>query len=306
MKEKKNGRKRVIAILAVAAGAALLIGGSTYALWSANAIKDGGTITSGDLNLVAGDVVSSYDVSFDRSDSTVYPVDVVGTDGSPVPLTFNVGQAADVVPLNAGENKVTLKGHFIESLDDWQIVPGDTVAVLFPYTVTLKGDNLVARLTLDTTGLGLINPGMSYYYAIFDADGQQIGTTNKITSDITDYPVALFQANNAGQTQGIDDQYTDPVTGDVVGVPIVDQYNVAENTAVVTLAVFGYFDEDTSNRNYVTGTADASLTCDNADLGTATQCIDSLKDLRATLTQVRWGTTLFPSASPSAEPTTEG
>jgi len=293
MKEKKNGRKRVTAILAVAAGAALLVGGSTYALWSATAGMDGGTITSGDLNLVAGDVVSSYDVSFDRSDYTVGTVSVVGTGGTEVPLTFNVGEAADVVPLNAGEDEVTLTGHPIDNLNDWKIVPGDTVAVLFPYTVTLKGDNLVAQLTLDTTNLGLINPGMSYYYAIFDADGHQIGTTNKITSDITDYPVALFQANGDGQTYGINDQYTDPVTGNVVDVPIVDQYNIAENTAVVTLVVFGYFDEDTSNRDYVTGTADASLTCDHADPGTDTQCIDSLEDLSATLTQVRAGTDNF-------------
>ena len=295
MKEKKNGRKRVTAIIAVAAGAALLIGGSTYALWSATAGKDGGTITSGDLNLVAGEA-SSYDVSFDRSDET-FPA--VAIDGSNVPLTFNKDQA-DVVPLNTDDDGI-LTGHVIDNLTDWRIVPGDTVAVLFPYTVTLKGDNMVAQLTLDTTALVQKNPNMSYYYAIFDAEGQQIGKTNPVSQDEA-LPVALFQANDAGQAQGKDDQYTDPATGNVVDVPIVDQYNVADNTAAVTVVVFGYF-EDTSNRDYVTGTADESITCDYADPGQPTKCEDDLSKLRATLTQVRWGTTLFPSASPSAEPT---
>ena len=283
MKEKKNGRKRVTAILAVAAGAALLVGGSTYALWSANSTMDGGTITSGDLNLVAG-TVSSYDVSFDRSDGTVGTVYSVGTGDTEVPLTFNEGQA-DVVPLNAGDDG-TLTGHPIDSLDDWLIVPGDTVAVVFPYTVTLKGDNMVAQLALDTSGLRQINGGMSYYYAIFDAEGNQIGTTQKIGGG--NYPVALFQANGDGQTLGLDDYYTDS-DGNSVLVPTVG----TDGTVDVTLVVLGYFDENTSDRDYVTGTVDDSATCRNAGPGEFATCADDLKHLSATLTQVRQGTDNF-------------
>ena len=293
MKEKKNGRKRVTAIIAVAAGAALLIGGSTYALWSATAGMDGGKITSGDLNLEAGDV-SAYDVSYDRQDSV--PV----TDGTNN-LIFNAKENldGDTVIVNGGKDGVTMTGHDID-LNSWLITPGDTAAVLFPYTVTLKGDNLVAQLTINAGNLGKSNPNMEYYYAIFGEDGQQIGTTNPIAKE-NGLPVALFQANGAGQQSGKDD--LDPETG--VEVPMVN----TDGTVSVTVAVFGYFKESTPDRNYVTGTADGvSLVCDsnNMEAGQPTTCEDDLASLSATLTQVRTGTTFFPSASPSAEPTTEG
>lgn len=60
--------KKLTGIVAGAAGAALLLGGSTYALWSDDADVDGGTITAGNLDVEVVDD-AWQDVSDDRSDS---------------------------------------------------------------------------------------------------------------------------------------------------------------------------------------------------------------------------------------------
>ena len=269
MKEQQNRRKRAVAVLAVAAGAALLIGGSTYALWSQTADMNGGTITSGDLRLVAGEV-SSFDVSADRADSsTTEETDRSVLDASSNPLTFNQGEAAKVENLNGGADEATLTGHVIDEPGDWLIVPGDTLAVLYPYTVTLKGDNLVAELTIDTTGLVQDNVRMAYSYAVFDAEGKQIGTTRQLGSD-PELSVALFQANQAGQGAGILDKHTE---SDEV-IPVIDIDDEKGQTGVITLVVFGHFDEATPDREMVTTT-------------------DDWRGLTATLTQVREGTDNF-------------
>lgn len=60
--------KKTTGIIAGAAGAALLLAGSTFALWSDSGKAPGGVITSGNLDV---DVVSTQwkDVSADRADS---------------------------------------------------------------------------------------------------------------------------------------------------------------------------------------------------------------------------------------------
>jgi len=143
-----------------------------------------------------------------------------------------------------------LQGHAISDLSTWRIVPGDTVAVVIPYTVTLIGDNMVAALTLDTTNLvdttNKANDGTTYYYALFDAAGAQIGTTQPVgTVANTALLVGYFQANGTGQAGGVDD------TIGATTVPVV----ATNGTAVVTLALFGYFDANTTDRDYV-GLAD--------------------------------------------------
>ena len=269
MQEQTNRRKRATAVLAVAAGAALLIGGSTYALWSQTANMNGGMITSGDLQLLAGDV-SSFDVSADRVDSsTTEEKDRSVLDAALNPLTFNQGEASAVENLNCGEDEVTLTGHVIGEPGEWLIVPGDTTAVLFPYAVTLKGDNLVAELTIDTTGLVKDNVHMAYYYAVFDAEGKQIGSTHQLGSDPA-LSVALFQANQAGQGAGVPDKYTE--SGEVI--PIIDINDENDQTGVITLVVFGHFDKATPDREMANTT-------------------DDLRGLTATLIQVREGTDNF-------------
>lgn len=63
MKNKTKG------VIAGVAGLALLTGGTTFALWSAEDDIDGGTITNGELGVVAVDAMVWRDVSDDRSDS---------------------------------------------------------------------------------------------------------------------------------------------------------------------------------------------------------------------------------------------
>ena len=121
--------KRRNAVIAAVAGAALLLGGSTYALWSATANMDGGTIQSGNLAITAGKS-NAWDVSQDRTDQDSAWVQTVGT--ADVPSQF-----IDFMSKTA---------HAIDSLQDWTMVPGDTVALAFPYKITLDGDNLVAQL----------------------------------------------------------------------------------------------------------------------------------------------------------------
>lgn len=58
--------KKTTGIVAGAAGAALLMGGATFALWNDSAAVAGGAITAGNLDVAAG-TVSWQDVSADRT-----------------------------------------------------------------------------------------------------------------------------------------------------------------------------------------------------------------------------------------------
>ena len=246
--EKKNGRKRVGAILAIVAGVALLAGGSTYALWSASGTVNGGTITAGNLALSAG-TAAWWDVSGDRS------ADETTIIGGSTPLTFATGQTANHGLLNSSQQ---LLGHAINSISTWNIVPGDTVAMVMPYTITLQGDNLVANLTLDTTSLvnsaNMHNSGMSYSYATFDENGNQIGTTQAVSAGSASQSILTIQANGQGQDAG----------QRVANVPVVN----TSGTAVVNVVVLGYFDSATANQTDV-------------------NAADTIGSVSATLTQVR-------------------
>ena len=125
--------KRRNAVIAAVAGAALLVGGSTYALWQASVPLQGGSITSGNLALEAGDS-TQWDVSVDRLDQKAK-------------ITTAETAPQGVTPIST----ITLDelGHAIEDLENWTMVPGDTVALTFPYRITLEGDNLVAQLGID-------------------------------------------------------------------------------------------------------------------------------------------------------------
>ena len=288
--------KRRNALLAGAAGVALLIGGSTYALWSATGSLTGGSITAGDLKLDTSVAPAAYDVSADRSDTTIADV-TVGTSPA-IPLLFGAGQVAaynsgltDAALGNYGikartdtvdTTKQFLQGHSVDTTT-WLIVPGDTAAMVTPMTVTLKGDNLVATLDLDVTSLapgttGLNNSEMTYSAALFDAAGKQIGSMQAIpavtqTLTPTIVPIALLQAIGTGQTAGVDDQYG--LTGSPITVPVVD------GTATLTLVVFAHF----------TDTGAGQLESN------ATK-VDNLTGLKVNLTQVRDLTDNFGNPTP--------
>lgn len=61
-------KKQTLGIIAGAAGAALLLGGGTFALWTDSADADGGQITAGNLD-VAVTESGWQDISADREDS---------------------------------------------------------------------------------------------------------------------------------------------------------------------------------------------------------------------------------------------
>jgi len=118
MTQKSNRRRN--AIIAAVAGAALFLGGSTYALWSQTADLEGASIQAGNLNIVAGDI-EVWDVSPD------------------------LGYVTPAAPggLSVGKN-----GALIADPEAFRAVPGDAIIMAVPFTITMVGDNLVADLTM--------------------------------------------------------------------------------------------------------------------------------------------------------------
>lgn len=286
-----RSRKRRNGLIAAAAGIALLIGGSTYALWSASDSIQGGTITAGDLNLVAGESQGTFDVSADRSDSTIGAVDSAGNSLTFVTPSAQAAIANSNIKVDVAVDEETeaetgtLLGHQM-NLATWLMVPGDTAAMANTFDVTLKGDNLVAALTLDATKLiGEVeapdqeNTDVTYLYAVFDKDGNQIGSIHEISAaDLENeaLPVALFQAPNVADADL--DSYVDSTTGPGY-VPLVD----TDGTATITLAVFAHFDVDTPDRDNVNAKS-------------------VIGELDATLTQVRNITDLFNNGTAGTYP----
>ncbi|MEV7974139.1 alternate-type signal peptide domain-containing protein [Cellulomonas sp. NPDC089187] len=206
--EEKKRRK---GLLWVAGGAALLLGGSTFALWSASSSFTGGTVTAGDLNIVQAADTSFWDVSADRVDATGT---VTGTDGSQ-------------------------KGHAITSVADWRIVPGDKVAASFSADVTLEGDNLVGKLTLDGAEANtLANTGMTYTYEIYKED--TLVVAEKALPTTAGASLLYLSAPATGQAAGAED-----ANGTTV-------YSMANTTEDFTVVVYGTFDAATATRDQVT------------------------------------------------------
>lgn len=136
-----NTKKRMWPLAAAVSGSALLLG-STFALWTANDVQDGGSVTNGNLDVVAAGAVSAYDVSSPRHDATVDVNAVTGSDG-----------------------------HTIADLEGaWNMVPGDVVEINMPFDVAMQGDNLVADIS-GTLGTLSLPTGVSVDYEVFVDDG---------------------------------------------------------------------------------------------------------------------------------------
>jgi alternate signal-mediated exported protein len=101
-----------------------------------------------------------YDVSADR-------IDLNDT------ITVSVEPGVNI-PLSGAP-----KGELISDLAAWRIVPGDTIAMVFPFELSLVGDNLVAALTIPGTDTLLSNStfstdageGIRVEYQVFESDG---------------------------------------------------------------------------------------------------------------------------------------
>lgn len=137
--------KKTKGILAGVAGIALLTGGATFATWSDSATQNGGTITSGNLDVAAVGTPAWYDVSADRTDG-----------------------AALTGALSA------YNGHAITS--SWRIVPGDTAVAAFGFAVALQGDNLAANVDLTDVD-ALVENGATVDYKVYDASGAEVVPT---------------------------------------------------------------------------------------------------------------------------------
>jgi alternate signal-mediated exported protein len=130
--------------IAGAAGIVLLLGGAgTFALWSDNAGVDGGTITSGVLDLQANTDGVWKDTSSDVSGAPVV-----------VPATFRVvpgdqlTYTQTVTVTATGDN---LKAHFGYSLSGGDTLPtGVTAAVTVKQGATILGPSVVVPLGTTT------------------------------------------------------------------------------------------------------------------------------------------------------------
>lgn len=227
-----QSHKRRNGLIAAAAGFALLLGGGTYALWSASASISGGTITSGDIGLTVREG-KAYDVSVDRFDKNVQ---VIKAGGKSLVFGPHLEPGWGIIKVNEAKE---MMGHPV-NLDTWRIVPGDTVAITKTFTVKLDGDNMVAHLWIDGTKFAPAatkNTDMSYNYAIFDSNGDQIGSGQSVSLH-SRLPLAWFQASNAGQDDGVDDQYFSWELQAKAPVPKVDPVT---KTADFTFVMFGHF-----------------------------------------------------------------
>ena len=152
--EEKKRRKGALLIAGITAGAIALVGGGTFALWSASGTFDGGEIVAGDLNIVIADESGLFDISSDREDATD---EVPGTD---------------------------IPGHAIDTA--WRAVPGDVVAMAAVADVTLVGDNLVAALDLE--GLDALVETADYWnweYSVWIND-ENVTTWRPLVADVDD------------------------------------------------------------------------------------------------------------------------
>ena len=191
-------QKKTTGVIAGIAGAALLMGGTTFALWSDSDTVDGAEITAGNLDVaVLGDPGSQWswqDISADRTDNS----------------------------------------HEID-LADFRIIPGDTIEGTVALDVALEGENMVAALGAnlgaasgDLTNLDIdvavtdsngdpvtLNSGGTLVFASQDngnPDPQTlttVGATLDDTADVTVTVTVTFPASTGGQ-----DHVTDSIALD--------------------------------------------------------------------------------------------
>jgi len=167
---RSNNQNRRNGVIAAALGAALVMGGGTYALWTSSADLSGGNITSGQMTIEAG-ATAAFDISADRLDKTAVPVaaegvTVPGTTGAPI------------------------------DLETWRMVPGDTVALLFGYDILLDGANLTAHLALD--GIDVANGfnNLDLTCALYDGDGEVLLPTGPLPTG--DTPLKVLGSGDSG------------------------------------------------------------------------------------------------------------
>lgn len=168
IKMRTNNQRRN-GIIAAVLGAALLMGGGTYALWSASAGLKGATITAGDLDITAKDTSYMYDVSDD--------------------VVVAAGDAAETIAFGS-QDLGTVQGLPID--DTFLIVPGDTIALVYGYDIVLEGDNIQAELSMDVAAsIGEFDPeNLTFGYELYGPDGTLLDSAVDLAE--TDGPLYTF------------------------------------------------------------------------------------------------------------------
>lgn len=212
--EQRRSR-RGLGILAGVAGGLLLMGGTTFALWSANDVQAGGTITNGNLDVAAAGATTYWDVSPDRTDVT-----------------------AAATPVTA------LDAHSIADITAYSIVPGDVLEANYGFSVALDGDNLVGDLNLSFAGGAAPPTGVTFTaqaYYLNGATWTAVGTPVVVSPGGATFSLGYFQAAN--QLNGA----LDP------SIPVITD-TVTSATPNVTVVVTATFDAATTGQTSVLAT----------------------------------------------------
>ncbi|MCL2803092.1 MAG: SipW-dependent-type signal peptide-containing protein [Micrococcales bacterium] len=254
-------QRRIKGLVAIAAGAAILTAGGTWALWSASTTVGGGTITAGNLDISSAHHAYFYDIS------TGGTVDAGGnyTPSQPAPSTpENSGRTDQTEPVKflLANSEPSLAGkrlscggsdsnvdpsvdptnylaHSIPNIDEWNMVPGDRVLAVWPLEVALDGDNMVAELKLN--GLpNLSDPALTdpVFWLLIDGTPVPVDTTGQ--------PVALLQA---GKGSGPDARY-DYVYPSGELIPVIDRAALTGTDFNVCFIMSVTFDGNHQDRDY--------------------------------------------------------
>lgn len=207
-----------IPLLAAGLATAILGAAGTYSAWVDSITIDGGTITTGNL-----DVEWAGDDAFDAWDVTEWRTAVDGT--TPAPVTGDLG-------------------HAIADLGAHRIVPGDTIQLSQAGALALEGDNMMADLTLvadDPTSVNALwdaemGKGVTVTYRIFDRAG------NLISGDT---PVPWGQTATTKFATATGDA-TLPENQQVSKVALAE--SIAQNTNDFQVVVTAHFDETVTER----------------------------------------------------------
>jgi alternate signal-mediated exported protein len=151
--EIQDGRRdkrarRGKALVAALCGGALLLGGSTFALWQTSADMSVGNISTGKFDISTDkNEIKAFDISPDRLEGT-------GNKETGIPGYADV--SGD--PITATELKT------------FGLSPKDKIVVEVPATITLEGDNLVAELKANLGTLNTLSDSVNISWELYDLD----------------------------------------------------------------------------------------------------------------------------------------
>ncbi|MDR2253217.1 MAG: hypothetical protein LBD97_05040 [Bifidobacteriaceae bacterium] len=167
--------KRTKGVIAGAAGVALLLGGSTFALWSTTtSFGESGTIGMGEITVKTVGELELYDVSSDRTNTDAETQKMTGRDG-----------------------------HKIDTED--ALVPGDHLAVVQDFQLELKGDNLLAEISLAVGNVmneTITTSGAVVTYSVQQSDGSEIVSDVPWGAEDASVTVEKYFATTANEDNG--------------------------------------------------------------------------------------------------------